>query len=1007
VSVAPSLLSDAIKRNDAAGVRELLRQATEADRRACAKALRPLLRGPELPLPEPVMLTNRRDAMNFILTRMTGHGHEHVEPSAGEREREEWHRIRSGAAFLAAALGLAGGAAAAVRAADDHPLDFHRPYAEELDAIAGVLADRHPEWLADFVNRRLNADVELGLRAWPLARRLARLGVIDRPDVPGYATRFPVAIGKREWPPSGERRWVVTPHDGLLADPGLLEDEVWRLFTVPDAAWRLDEDWAEALARLAAEGHLDRDRLIDATLDAFTRDFAPNRVGWYALFHDQMNPSVEEMAARTGKYLGLLAVSAKPGVTLGQRAAGRLADAGLLAADQLLEASAPALLFPQKSVAVAQLKLIGKIATRQPGARGRALATAAQAFAHQRDDVQEAALFLIRKHGIPDEPELAEIRALAGALSPSLAGDAAALGLGPAPGLGPVPGFAAPDEPGAAPHERDAALVSELDEMERRISALPASSAAGLRAALATARRGEVPGSAPAGPSAGPALGPPVDDPEELVQLLTQLMEDASDPLAVERAVAGAVRLATLPARDRSRLAGPLLRRAEKRVREDYDGPFNGREITTDMTYLTLAWGAGRPVRVDRTRRGWGSAAREAVRLTGEAKTMAGILSARVWEACTLVSNERPVRLLAEPESERGVITPDRLLDRLACWPASPPVARPPRYDLEVALLRLAPGAGDEFWSAWARMQPATAQAARRAYTGALAPLCFEPVVGEPEPWHPHSVNYGNGYPHVLAALTGPSADSAAQAESHSWRLLTALASPLRDYPRLYAERYANTHYDPIVAAWPLLCPWQPELAAAHLLRPLSDGLKPGPSPAATAAGCLASPGQALGIIGHLALVTGLASAEPSARIAAAQAWAQASTDGRLDPALAAAAIVTGVTGGAFKLNRVANGLQHASPGPLAGYRIIETICAAAGALIPAKPANLHLLFELAARIGATTGMPELPAAITGLASQKGASRLVTEAQRLANSRDGAAPAHGQVITQALTALLY
>src|SRR5262249_8447440 len=301
----------------------------------------------------------------------------------------------------------------------------------------------------------------------------------------------------------------------------------------------------------------------------------------------------------------------------------------------------------------------------------------------------------------------------------SLAGDAAALGLGPAPGS------AAAGRPGAAPHERDAAPAAKLDELERRISALPASSAAGLRAALATARRGEVPGPAQARPGAGPPLPPPVDDPEELVQLLTQLMEDASDPLAVERAMAGAVRLAVLPARDRARLAGPLLRRAEKRAREDYDGPFSGREITADMACLALAWGAGRPVRLDRSGRVWGSADRGTVGRTGEAKTMAGIPSARVWEACTLVSSGRPARLLAEPEFERGIISPGRLLDRLACWPVSSPAARPPRYDLEVALLRLAPGASDEFWSAWARVQPATARAARRAYTGGLAPLRF------------------------------------------------------------------------------------------------------------------------------------------------------------------------------------------------------------------------------------------------------------------------------------------
>ena len=61
--------------------------------------------------------------------------------------------------------------------------------------------------------------------------------------------------------------------------------------------------------------------------------------------------------------------------------------------------------------------------------------------------------------------------------------------------------------------------------------------------------------------SAAPAAPPaeqvepvePVTDPAELVQLLAQLIEDASDSLAVERALAGAVRLAAVPLADRAR----------------------------------------------------------------------------------------------------------------------------------------------------------------------------------------------------------------------------------------------------------------------------------------------------------------------------------------------------------------------------------------------------------------------------------------------------------------------
>ena len=46
MSLDPEQLAAVIKRNDAVAVRELLRDATEADRRACAKALRRLLADP-------------------------------------------------------------------------------------------------------------------------------------------------------------------------------------------------------------------------------------------------------------------------------------------------------------------------------------------------------------------------------------------------------------------------------------------------------------------------------------------------------------------------------------------------------------------------------------------------------------------------------------------------------------------------------------------------------------------------------------------------------------------------------------------------------------------------------------------------------------------------------------------------------------------------------------------------------------------------------------------------
>ena len=938
MSLDAELVREAIKRNDATGVRELLRDTTEADRRACARALRPLLGGPDfsqlgrIPFPGPETLGFEGVAgqVSAILALMTG-DRQGEGYTAADRVRVEWKAICNSAAFLAASLGLAGGAAAAHIAADRCD-SWRQPADPEFDTIAGVLADRRPPWLADLVDRKLRAPFR-GLCSWTLARKLVGLGVIERPDVPEYTTRM-VSVLHQYVPDQGGAPTFTHPLDGLLADPGLLEDEVWRLFTVPGAAAGLEERWhrgtcwQDALAVLSEQGRLDRGRLLDACLDAFGRGFAPNQIDWYVSFHDRMSPSVDEMAERAGRYIRLLTVEATPAVSLGQKACGRLLAAGRLSAEDFLAASGPALLSPRKAVATAQLKLIGTVAATQPSVRDLALAAAARAFGHQRLDIQEAALGLIAGHGLPEGPQRLVIAELAGSLAPALNHQATALGL---PGRSPA--------------------------AERHVS---------------DASRSRVE------PSAGDRLPPPLEDPAELIQLLTRLMEDASDALAVERAMAGAVRLCGLPVAERARLARPLFKRAESRLREDYDGPFGGREIACDIAGLTMAWGSGWSPDIEGARRVWGSEGRRAVLRSGQARTMAGILTARIWEASALVAAGRPAELLAEPEFERGAVGPDRLLGRLTSWTTD----APPRHDLEIALLRLGPEVDDSFWSAWDGLHPSSQPAARRVHRQGLAPLDFEPWLRLQGDHHRTT----SSDPVVVARITEPPGHDGG---SRCWALLTALSHPLRDFYEEYGAIWsvpATPRYRAVVAGWPLLCPWQPELAAAHLLRPLSQSLRSGSTWAgigAAAVGGLSHPGHTLGQIGHLALAAGLASAEPYVRIAAAEVWAKACLDGRLDPVLAASAIVTGVTGKAFKLNRIADGLQYASHDPVAGRRIAQTVLAAADGLVPAKPANLHLLFELAARIGVAAGT-EPPAAITRIAAGKGSSQLAAAARRLA-----------------------
>src|SRR5262249_60834204 len=96
--------------------------------------------------------------------------------------------------------------------------------------VARVLADRRPSWVADFVDRYLGQQERfpgMGVPAWPVARRLVRLGVIPRPTVAAYTTLMPWALTRL----GGISRTLA---DELLADPGLLDDGGWRLFPGPD-----------------------------------------------------------------------------------------------------------------------------------------------------------------------------------------------------------------------------------------------------------------------------------------------------------------------------------------------------------------------------------------------------------------------------------------------------------------------------------------------------------------------------------------------------------------------------------------------------------------------------------------------------------------------------------------------------------------------------------------------------------------------------------------------------
>ena len=371
-------------------------------------------------------------------------------------------------------------------------------------------------------------------QSWSWIRRWIAKGLCDRPDHVGYLHAMIGNTGSL----------AADGGAGLLADPDLL-DEVWRLFEIEGtrdnslAACEScgDGSWSEALLALSAQGHLPRDRLIDATLSALERDFPQFRAGWFSRFHDKLAPSAEEMSRRTGRYLRLLGSRIGPTVSLALRSLRVLQRESELDADAFTVAAVAPLRTRPKGTVKTVLKMLDRCARSEPERKATVAATATVALAHEAADVQAAALDVIERHGSADDAELcAAVGKYAHAVSATLRG-----------------------------------------RLHRYTSLRPA--------ALPVTTRSESLDSLPLDPRN--ALTP-IASFDEVVATASRLLE-VFDADQFERVLDGMVRIGPPGTASERRLAEPLVRRSRQIADADTVPTF--AELRPDLARMLTAWG--------------------------------------------------------------------------------------------------------------------------------------------------------------------------------------------------------------------------------------------------------------------------------------------------------------------------------------------------------------------------------------------------------------------------------
>lgn len=533
-----------------------------------------------------------------------------------------------------------------------------------------ILSDRRAEWLGELVEEICDAEDHLTPR-WPLIRRLVREGYCGPPRSPRYIDRMLHALPNDAWSSK------LALKDILLGDPGLLEHEIWRIFETEPAPGAVqlftatmqgvtpETTWDVALIELAKEGRISRERLLDAVLDALSRDLHEMRARWFAYLHDRLDPTPAERAARKARYVDLLDSRNASTTAFALARLKELVKGDQIEAASLVDRLAPALHCRIKGTVKQALAML-ELATRgssDSALKARAVVVATEGLIHETADIQGAILDFVERHGDRHDRSLRDLLvSRRDGIVVSLHGR-----------LDPWVGRDEEPDPSLVDGGNDlAALETGVSALDPRLAAL-----AGVPEALAVVRgeRLERPALKFDGTEI-PRLDParrlkPIEDLDTLTELCSRLIENYEPFEDIDRCVDAISRLCAERPADFAKRTAPLA----ARVRQLLDAPAGMANYRMHFFALVV--------------RGW---------LTGEVpdprpfdgyRALEHFLSVWAGALARRVANVQPAPLLAAPTHAGGWIDPRTLVERFRQRSRLSYADEP--EDLILAILRLAP----------------------------------------------------------------------------------------------------------------------------------------------------------------------------------------------------------------------------------------------------------------------------------------------------------------------------
>lgn len=276
--------------------------------------------------------------------------------------------------------------------------------AGERDVLEQVILDRKPEWLDEWIED--DVEKEFSMVTFSMIRKWYGEGICIKPAADGYIRKFAwemmwVGHDKNDppKPPLSER---------LIAEPDMLDD-VWRLFEIESQAFNTEgwitknapdnyETWPDALVRLSEKGLLDRQRLLDASLQGLLLDLKQNQLSGFHKFHERLSPTKEELEARQADYLALMSHPVGHVIKFALKMTGLMEKEKILDKKAFLSEVTALFMHEGKGNAIRALKMIDRMIKKEGHLVSLGLSSVTEGLKHADSDVQGTAMEILKKY---------------------------------------------------------------------------------------------------------------------------------------------------------------------------------------------------------------------------------------------------------------------------------------------------------------------------------------------------------------------------------------------------------------------------------------------------------------------------------------------------------------------------------------------------------------------------------------------------------------------------------